>query len=593
MYNTVILNLTLLLALCKCCPFPCICRWKNGKQTSECVNKDLLVIPDGLDATTQVLEFAGNNLRTLHREKFVRLDLINLQRIHLSRISVVSEATFKGLTNLVELDLSDNLLDAIPSVSLLDCPALMRLSLSRNPITALDQNAFDRLSLEWLHLEANKMTSFAAALHLPGSLKGVQLQENPWQCDCRLRDLQEFLLKFGYPFSIEPVCSGPRELSGQKIKAVPTDHLACVPVVTPTILYLEIDQGHNISLACQVDAIPEAAINWYFDGQLLQNDTYLAPGLRLLYYVERGTSNKTSELYIFNANSGDSGTFVCSAENPAGVSRANYTVKLLMRQEEPRERNEPPFEFILVLTFATSLSVLLIIVVATFAALKCRRRSRMRRKRHESKVALESSSGDNLFKESFDDSMEPADHAKEYSLETSQGPSVVAFNHDQISMKLYQERNPDLINGTDVMEKSECAVIRRHHSIRNVRFGGETEVSDCGALFVMPGELRLHPGAGCYKTLPNKKRTAAAPLGRLSREADFLNRSAAAQTQPAYEFFGSDIRHTADGYPARNVDGRQQAPGITTPLEGEGKGDVPEKKSVGCGQDNCFQKVCT
>lgn len=129
------------------CPDSCICKWKNGKQTVECVNKDLLIIPDGMDSGTQVLEFSGNNLHVLQREKFLKMDLINLQRIYLSkcRIANIDDRTFKGLTNLIELDLSGNLLEFIPSDAFADCPSLMKLTLSSNPVKSIKRMAFYQL----------------------------------------------------------------------------------------------------------------------------------------------------------------------------------------------------------------------------------------------------------------------------------------------------------------------------------------------------------------------------------------------------------------------------------------------------------------
>ena len=32
----------------------CVCIWKNGKETVECINRDLGEIPDGVEPSTQV-----------------------------------------------------------------------------------------------------------------------------------------------------------------------------------------------------------------------------------------------------------------------------------------------------------------------------------------------------------------------------------------------------------------------------------------------------------------------------------------------------------------------------------------------------------
>ena len=65
---------------------------------------------------TQVLDLSGNNLQILPREVFARHGLLNLQRLHLAdcRIGQIDQTAFRGLTNLVELNLAGNLLTSVP-----------------------------------------------------------------------------------------------------------------------------------------------------------------------------------------------------------------------------------------------------------------------------------------------------------------------------------------------------------------------------------------------------------------------------------------------------------------------------------------------
>ena len=42
------------------CPSDCVCMWKNGKETTECINKDRDAIPPGIEPSTQV----SNSLTT-------------------------------------------------------------------------------------------------------------------------------------------------------------------------------------------------------------------------------------------------------------------------------------------------------------------------------------------------------------------------------------------------------------------------------------------------------------------------------------------------------------------------------------------------
>lgn len=596
-WRSALVFLVFAIELGQSCPASCSCKWKNGKQTVECINKDLLVIPEGMDSGTQVLEFCGNNLQTLHRDKFLKMELIHLQRIYLCRcrITSIDDRTFKGLTNLVELDLSGNLLETVPTETFLDCPSLMRLILNTNPIKAVRKAAFNHLSflstlelsqceissvedgaflglysLEWLHLNGNKLTALPTS-HLPESLKGVQLQDNPWQCDCHMLELHAWLRAFTIPHSAEPLCSGPNRLRGRAIKSVPLPDLACLPEVSPTVFYLEISEGKNMSLLCQVRSLPEARITWTFQGQLLQNDTTIAPGLHLLYYIEDGSLEKRSELFIYNSNSDDNGTFICNAENSAGVAQANFTIRIIVKQEPTADINELPFEFILITMSAAAVSVLLLFLLLVISLARCHRNSRLKKKRNNSKVTLSNSTKDNLLlQDSVDDysdcykecnsTLKLASHEEETMLysppprrETEALNPLSERNiiSSPISLRRYQlEQNPDLINGTESAGTLQDQSLKNHVNRDLYALAPDVHLTPAGLL--NPGEVQQHPHFNCYKTLPynraNKRPSAANPMGRYSREAEFLSRT----SQPAsYEHYSSDVRYTADGYPAR------------------------------------------
>lgn len=616
--NTIIIvSFILLFDVCCGCPIYCVCKWKNGKQTVECNNKDLLIIPEGMDTGTQVLEFNGNNLHSLHNEKFLKLDLINLQRIYLARcrIKAIDDRTFKGLTNLVELDLSGNMLETVPSETFLDCPSLMRLTLSHNPIRSLRKAAFNHLSflntlelshcelskvdekafvgllnLEWLHLNGNKLSSMVGLNVLQKSLKGVQLQGNPWMCDCHLIEFHAWLSSVNVSQTVEPECTGPARMQRRFIKSIPHEELACLPDVSPTTFYLEIGEGKNISLLCNVKAVPPAKVSWWFQGQLLQNDTMVAPGMHLLYYVEEGESEKQSELLIFNTNTDDNGTFMCSAENSAGISQANFTIRVVVKEMIAADAEMLPLEYIIVLMSAASLSVMLLLCVVILSFSKCRRSKRKSKKR-ECPKTMSNSSKDNTMQETTEEYSVASKESvivttavsREHTLGSilteeeilSSVPPAATANEIRSpnSVRCYQtEQNPDLINGT------ESIGLRRDGDgqLMEVTCSGYQEIAQDQTQFhphchfhSFSPDVRLNPVGlfqtdrkqGCYKTLPynrsSRRQSAANPQTRFCREAEFLARSG----QPSsYEHYGPDIRYTADGYPARYADAYLPSP---------------------------------
>ena len=130
------------------CPQNCICKWKGGKESVECINATFSKIPP-LETTTQVLDLSFNNLLRINENVFRDRNLYNLQKIYLRHCSIhaIVGRCFEGITNLVELDLSYNLLQVIPKEALKDCGYLMTLSLKGNPIRRVHQDTFDNLKV--------------------------------------------------------------------------------------------------------------------------------------------------------------------------------------------------------------------------------------------------------------------------------------------------------------------------------------------------------------------------------------------------------------------------------------------------------------
>ncbi|ETN62662.1 kek1 [Anopheles darlingi] len=383
----------------------CVCKWKGGKQTVECGGRALNRLPDGMDPGTQVLNFSSNGLTILQSERFKRMDLINLQKIYLARNQLVKihDRAFRGLTNLVELDLSDNMLSEVPSETFADYSALMRLSLSGNPIRALRTSGFKHLSylttlelsncqvelvedeafigmdnLEWLRLDGNRITTIRGAHVLPASLHGINLQSNRWHCDCQLTDIHTWLNRFNVPQREEIKCTSPPRLAGETVKSLPLDDLACLPIITPETSYREIAEGRNISLDCRISATPEPSIAWLFQGQVLLNESLLVPNLHLYYYIDDVDGEKHSELFIYNINVEDNGTYSCVAENSAGRVQTNYTLHVIVKEEPVVEQVTFSEEYFLVIVGASAAIGFLLFLILCVIVCRCARTGRRR-----------------------------------------------------------------------------------------------------------------------------------------------------------------------------------------------------------------------
>lgn len=333
------------------CPDPCVCKWKNGKQSVECRDRLLITVPQGIDGATQVLDVSGNNLQILAAGTFHRAGLLNLQRVYMSqcRIGQIDGRALRGLTNVVEIDLSRNMLTAVPSATLVDVPLLRDLSLADNPIQRIEPEAFRNSAglvrldmsgcelhavaataftgidrLETLKLGNNRLTGLlAGTIASLNKVHGVELHENPWHCDCTMRPVKVWLTTNNIPTVIDPSCAtGPGPVANRTFSVLAADDFACRPDIQQDDPTVEAATGDNASVSCRVHSSPAAKVSWYWNGRALANNTAFGPFQRVFMTDGGGLSS----LLLTNVQPSDSGQFLCVAENRAGRAEANFTL---------------------------------------------------------------------------------------------------------------------------------------------------------------------------------------------------------------------------------------------------------------------------
>lgn len=343
------------------CQTVCACKWKGGKQTVECINRLLIHIPENIDASTQVLDMSDNKLQTLSNEQFIRSNLLNLQKLYLRNCMIgdIQMETFKGLTNLVELDLSHNLLVKVPSLALSYISSLRELTLASNHIHKIEAKAFGSTTslhkldlshcdiqtisaqafsglqgLTTLRLNGNKLSELLPkTIETLSRLHGIELHDNPWLCDCRLRDAKIWLMQRNIPYPVAPICAGgPERIIDRSFADLHVDDFACRPEMLPISHYVETAMGENASITCRASAVPAASIHWYWNGRQLANNSAFSAYQRvhMLEQLE-GKFEKRSRLVLTNAQETDSSEFYCVAENRAGSAEANFTLHVSMR----------------------------------------------------------------------------------------------------------------------------------------------------------------------------------------------------------------------------------------------------------------------
>ncbi|XP_028252534.1 platelet glycoprotein V-like [Parambassis ranga] len=122
-------------------------------------------------------------------------------------LSALSLSALEGLGNLQELYLRNNELEQLPSDVFSNMPKLSQLALSGNRLKMVDGNMFN---------------------HMP-ELKKLYLHDNPWQCDCNIISLVQWMGQTKATLSPRDSlkCEGPPELRKKILSRLLAENLPC------------------------------------------------------------------------------------------------------------------------------------------------------------------------------------------------------------------------------------------------------------------------------------------------------------------------------------------------------------------------------
>lgn len=398
------------------CASVCICIWKNGKQTVECRRKGLIAIPEGINSNTQVINLNHNNLNHLPQDAFSDANLLNLQKIFLKscHIERVDSSAFSHLSNLVEIDLSENRLKEVPSHAFepafelrelnlrsnplkrirsndfLYTPSLTRLDLSFCLITSVAFNAFEPIeNLLHLKLQGNKLTLLHSDVIISlERLHNVEIHENPWTCDCRSRPFRKWVGLI--PHTQSPTCETPLRLRGKFIDALSLDDFACPPQRHPTRQILEREIGGNSSLRCPVSGVPSPIVSWFINTDPILNGTLLTRSGARAYIIDVSYKDQGSILFVRGTSYNEPSETTdnedeksvktdrlplkikCIARNPAGTVSISFTLSFYHPTIFGRFSDDTMKVVVLLL----AVSIFCLIIATIFIAL-FRRRSRI------------------------------------------------------------------------------------------------------------------------------------------------------------------------------------------------------------------------
>ncbi|CAL8093599.1 unnamed protein product [Calicophoron daubneyi] len=282
----------------------------------------------------------------------------------------------RGLGNLEHLNLMQNPIGFVPSQFFAPIGSSLRtlvlagasdeFQLDVGALTGLQMlQVFD---ISYCHLETLSETFEHSFNNM--QLKELYIYGNPWRCDCHLRWLKVWFLKYGTKFTysrpvpegiskemlepgaqqwyngggadgaedssslLQPRCASPYTLFGRPIFSHPsnsdlqpvrTTDFHCSPKALTANQQINLASGTNSTLICEFFADPTGIVVWYRNGTRVQSHWP-----RMTIQQSQGR-NFQSELNIQNVQHEDAGTYVCFLDT--GYGRVNATFMVFVNRD--------------------------------------------------------------------------------------------------------------------------------------------------------------------------------------------------------------------------------------------------------------------
>ncbi|XP_019635174.1 PREDICTED: slit homolog 3 protein-like [Branchiostoma belcheri] len=271
------------------------------------------------------ISVAGNRITQFKNDDFFFLREIAQLNLADNRITDISTLTKALQTTLFMFSLT---LTGNPMVFLPEkLYPVASLDLDNMKLCAVDKDAFEWMGkLESINLAKNRLRFIPGKLFANISVEKVNLDDNPWQCDCQMYEYALWMKTSNNSEKFDIVCKGPERLNGTYLSDIPLKNLTCdcvhyqAPAINTTGSDTHVKAGQRARLVCNVAGCPKAAVIWTTPlGEAFSEDSD----------DPRFTVLPDGGLEIRETKMTDVGMYNCTAINYLGTSQESVGLKVM------------------------------------------------------------------------------------------------------------------------------------------------------------------------------------------------------------------------------------------------------------------------